>query len=105
MQKILVATDFSTFSDAALALALDLARQYDASVTLLHVCPVPTPAYYGGGAYVPSPEQVADVVAEAARRLAALRAGTSTGGVIVDTQTRVGDAASEIGRASCRERV
>ena len=37
-------------------------------------------------------------VAEAARRLAALRAGTSTGGVIVDTQTRVGDAASEIVR-------
>jgi len=36
MKKILVPTDFSTSADAALDIALTLAKQYDARVTLLH---------------------------------------------------------------------
>jgi nucleotide-binding universal stress UspA family protein len=98
MQKILVATDFSPHSDAALTLALDLAGHYHASVTLLHVCMDPSPAYYAGGAYVASPEQVADRVAEAAKQLGELCARTPMGGVAVDITTRVGDAATEIVR-------
>jgi nucleotide-binding universal stress UspA family protein len=96
--KILAATDFSSDSEAALTLALDLARRYGASVTLLHVCQVPMPAYFGGGAYVPSPGQIEDVVRDAAKQLAAARDQAATGDVVVDTHTRVGDAASEIVR-------
>ncbi|HEY3277394.1 MAG TPA: universal stress protein [Syntrophorhabdaceae bacterium] len=36
-QRILVPTDFSEFSDKALAQALDIANQYDAGVHVLHV--------------------------------------------------------------------
>ena len=42
---ILVPTDFSPASDAALAWASDLAQQYDARVSLLHV--VTDPAAVG----------------------------------------------------------
>jgi nucleotide-binding universal stress UspA family protein len=37
--KILVPTDFSDYSDKALKQALDIAKQYDANVFLLHVIP------------------------------------------------------------------
>ncbi len=36
-KKILVPTDFSEFSDKALADAVDIARQYDSTIYLLHV--------------------------------------------------------------------
>ena len=36
-KRILVPTDFSTYSDNALRHALDIAKQYDAKVFLLHV--------------------------------------------------------------------
>ena len=44
--KILVPHDFSEHADRALALAADVARHYEAQVTLLHVLepPVPPPA-------------------------------------------------------------
>jgi len=36
-KKILVPTDFSAHAESALSTALDLAKQFDASVTLVHV--------------------------------------------------------------------
>jgi universal stress protein A len=48
--KILVPTDFSEYSDKALKQALDIAKQYNARVYLLHV--VPPFRDFGGGDYV-----------------------------------------------------
>ena len=49
LKRILVATDFSPHSEAALDLALSLPRHEGAALTLLHVCQMPTYAYFGGG--------------------------------------------------------
>ncbi len=46
-QRILVATDFSPTSGHAVELAAGLAKQYGASLTLLHVVEIPAPAYSG----------------------------------------------------------
>jgi nucleotide-binding universal stress UspA family protein len=46
--KILVAIDFSPNSDEALAVALDMAGRYDASVTLVHSYQVIDLAFPGG---------------------------------------------------------
>jgi nucleotide-binding universal stress UspA family protein len=42
IQKILVPTDFSRCAARALHFASDLARRYDATITLVHVDPDPT---------------------------------------------------------------
>jgi nucleotide-binding universal stress UspA family protein len=45
LKHILVPTDFSEASDRAVAMALELARAFDARVTLLHVWSIPTLGY------------------------------------------------------------
>ena len=45
-KKILVPTDFSKFSDNALAQAVDIARQYKSTIYLLHVLVVQPYEYY-----------------------------------------------------------
>lgn len=47
-RNILVPTDFGDASERAQVLALDLARRFDARVTLLHVWSVPSAAYSEG---------------------------------------------------------
>lgn len=46
MRKILVPTDFSKAADNALDWAIDLAKQYGSSISLLHVYQVPNPTGY-----------------------------------------------------------
>jgi universal stress protein A len=48
LRKILVPTDFSDTADAALLRALDLAEQFGAQVTLVHVYRIPTFGYPDG---------------------------------------------------------
>jgi nucleotide-binding universal stress UspA family protein len=91
MRKILVATDFSACSDAAVDLALDVAQRYGATLTLLHVCELPSYTYFGGGVYVPSPELVEDILADARRGLAKARERVVKPGVTVETHSFVGD--------------
>jgi nucleotide-binding universal stress UspA family protein len=95
MHKILIATDFSTHSDAALAAALELAHAAHASVTLLHVCQLPIS---GADAYAPAPEVIEDIVNDARQRLARTRERVAAGGISADVHTRIGDAADEIVR-------
>ena len=45
IRKLLVATDFSPCAAAAVHLAIDLAKQFDAEILLLHVLPT-LPAFY-----------------------------------------------------------
>jgi nucleotide-binding universal stress UspA family protein len=98
MKKILVATDFSPHSEAGLDLALTLLTGEGASITLLHVCQVPTYAYFGGGAYVPSPELVETILDDAKRGLAALSERVTKRGIPVEAHAVVGDPAMEIVR-------
>lgn len=46
-QRILIATDFSDFSSRAVALGLEIARRFDAEVTLVHAYDVPAYVYTG----------------------------------------------------------
>ena len=62
-QHILVATDFAPASNDALDLAIRLAGEQKASLTILHVCEVPAFAYSGLGF---APADLLSPVAEAA---------------------------------------
>lgn len=46
--RILVPTDFDQPSERALEVAIEMARQLDASVTLVHVYRLPSYSYYAG---------------------------------------------------------
>jgi len=52
-KRILVATDFSESAENAVAIAAELALQFDAELTLLTVWEIP-PVSYGATLYVPS---------------------------------------------------
>lgn len=73
LEKILVATDFSEPSEAALAYGRELARTFNASLTVLHVAENVATLGYGidGLAYV-DPAWQAQVDASARQKLAAL---------------------------------
>jgi len=93
-KKILVATDFSRSSDAALEAAVMLARGVGGQVTVLHVCePLPF-SRPGLSMYVPSPELMADKVQSAKQRLEDIRARYARAGVAIDIACVEGGAAS-----------
>ena len=85
LSTILVAHDFSTHSDAALRLAVELARATKARLHLLHCCGIPL-----GGVLPYDPSIPADVwnsLRDAAvERLEAVRAGVAAQGVLVDAE-------------------
>ena len=95
MKTILVPMDFSNCARKALQYAIPLARQQDASITLLYVAP--NPAYaageYGGfdhGALV------SEMRASGEKQLTALVAGEIKGQLPVETMVRSGSPAAEI---------
>jgi len=63
-KRILVATDFSESAENAVAIAAELALQFDAELTLLTVWEIP-PVSYGATLYVPS--DLAGPIQEAAQ--------------------------------------
>ena len=78
VKRILVATDFSEHADRALAVAIDFAKRFGATIDLLHVYSVPTPiAASFAGVPMPTPlpppdeligiQRHLDVLAESAR--------------------------------------
>jgi universal stress protein A len=70
IHKILVPTDFSEHSAYALSYAVDLAKRYDASVTLAHVYPVVNYAAAEGFALY-TPEQLAELLTNLSEQLKA----------------------------------
>lgn len=72
IQNILVPTDFGDSSRGALEFAVDLAKRFDAKLTLMHGFEVPSYAYVGLGAtivdYLPPIEDAACKCLEAALR-------------------------------------
>ena len=98
LRKILVATDFSPIATHALEVALGLARPLDAAVTVLHVYSLPTYLFVDGSSYVPPAAVVADVLADAARGLAAAVDAAAASGVTVTTVSEEGNPAETIVR-------
>jgi nucleotide-binding universal stress UspA family protein len=98
IRKILVATDFSPTSIRAQRTATELAKQLDASVTVLHVYSLPTYMFFDGSAYIPPPGVVADIIADAAKHLAEAKDAAASAGVPVETALMEGSPADEIVR-------
>jgi nucleotide-binding universal stress UspA family protein len=73
LKKILVATDFSAPSDAALAYGRELARTFGASLTVMHVVDnIMTRAYGADGIALADPELQEQLEASARQQLDAL---------------------------------
>jgi nucleotide-binding universal stress UspA family protein len=95
-QKVLVPTDFSPHADEALRTAVDIARRYEGSVTLVYVYePV---AYALPNEHVLyAPLQLKEMFASFEQRLAAAKADAlAAGAARVETRLLVGPAAPEI---------
>lgn len=96
IRKILVPTDFSEHSTLALTYAVDLAKRYEASLTLLHVYPVVNYAAAEGFALY-TPEQLAKLTTQLTTQLRACEAQAREAGAqqIASTMEQ-GDAYQEI---------
>jgi nucleotide-binding universal stress UspA family protein len=97
VKNILVPTDFSAGSDAAIAYAFELADALGASLHLLHVLenPFATGAYME--MYAPPPgDYFADLERQADARLRGSLSDAQKARVRVDFSTRMGSAAAEI---------
>ena len=68
LKKILVPTDFGEAADAALNYARALARNFGASVDVLHVAEDVSTRMYAGEMYVAVPQSIQNDVEEAARK-------------------------------------
>ncbi|MEX2188942.1 MAG: universal stress protein [Pirellulales bacterium] len=90
-RKIVFATDFSPSSDAALATAVSLTRESNATLVLVHVQEPPM-AFGGGEAYI-GPTETEDELSDMLGRLVADEAG-----ITVERRLVVGEPAHEIVR-------
>jgi nucleotide-binding universal stress UspA family protein len=102
--KILVPVDFSKHSDAALALAIELAREGGGAVHLFHAYDLPVAV---GTAYgIAIPQTVWDGVKEAAQqRLDECFARVRAAGLAGASHLAVGPAADAITQAAAAEKV
>src|SRR5689334_1887979 len=89
-RKILVPVDFSDASRRALEAACDLARTYDAALTVFHVLQMPS-FLLPEGMIVASPETISELFDQAARGLEGEQAHARSLGVNrVETSTGEG---------------
>jgi nucleotide-binding universal stress UspA family protein len=96
IRKILVPTDFSEHSALALSYAVDLAKRYSATLTLLHVYPVVNYAAAEGFALY-TPEQLAKLITPLTAQLHANEAeARKTGAEQINSMMEQGDAYQEI---------
>jgi universal stress protein A len=97
--RILVPTDFGPASDAALDYSITVARQFGASLQLLHVVddPVVGGAAWGSEVYIGSvPALRETLVDEATTTLSALRARAERDGIAAESEVRLGRPAAMI---------
>jgi nucleotide-binding universal stress UspA family protein len=99
IRKILVPVDFSEPSREALRFACDLARRYEAQVTLLHAYQLPGYAF-PEGYLVAGPASVNDLLGLVDKALAEARREAEAEGVKVETRAVMGVAFAEIVRAA-----
>jgi nucleotide-binding universal stress UspA family protein len=95
LRRLLVPVDFTETSDRALDYAVELARKFDAAVTVLHAYQIPV---YGfpDGAYITAAELASQISNAAQQRLDALIDARKTAGVQMDAILRDGVAWEEI---------
>lgn len=105
--QILVATDFSPASEAALAWARDLAQQYAARLSLLHVVTDPrATGVLTSEVYVPaSPETQERLVREARERLEQVLPPNERGRFGGMIEARIGDVAETILETALEQKV
>jgi nucleotide-binding universal stress UspA family protein len=97
--RILVATDFSDASEAALALAEEMGRRFGAELALFHAQQVPSYLFPDGIVPVPS-SVLADLQASVVAELERLAARARAHGVRAEVRHSIGGAADEICRAA-----
>jgi nucleotide-binding universal stress UspA family protein len=99
-KKILVPIDFSTHSERAARLAAELARTFDASLTVLHVYSIPTYPL-PEGYILASPETVAELMEKTSAGVKAMKTRlVDHGAPRVDTLLVEGSAFAEIVRTA-----
>jgi len=98
MRKILVATDFSEHARRAQQVALEVARAFDASVTLLHVYQLPAYLFFDGSSYVTPPQVAANILSDVDAALAAAKDAVADTGVSVSTAAEAGSPYEDIVR-------
>jgi universal stress protein A len=98
-RRILVPVDFSRHAEAALALAIELAREHQGEIHLLHASALPASVTMAYGVAIP--QSVWDGVQEAASaRLAELAARVEAAGVPNKTHLLTAPAADAIAEAA-----
>ncbi len=103
IDKILVPTDFSPQSDAALGYAVDLAERIGHRVILLHTLG-PSTVPLLDGAIIPSAHELVERVADASEQIDALRRRFDRAGVSIEAKVVQGAPAEEIVRFADAER-
>jgi nucleotide-binding universal stress UspA family protein len=95
LRRLLVPIDFTETSDRALDYAIEFARKFDASITIMHSYQIPV---YGfpDAAYITSAEVATQIATAAQRRLDALLDAHKTEGVKMNALLRDGVAWEEI---------
>jgi nucleotide-binding universal stress UspA family protein len=96
IRRILVATDFSPQSEAAVRQAIELAQALEAEVTLFHSWFAPVYGLPDGSAIVPDAETVAQLASSASQQLDAWRARVARPGVRLSTRVAEGAPAEAI---------
>ena len=103
-QKILVATDFSDASRAAVDATVDLASKLGASVTVMHAYSLPVYTVSPlDGMFFPAPEDISRVGAAAQRHLNAELESRASSGVPLVGVLRYGEVSEEI--LSCADTI
>jgi nucleotide-binding universal stress UspA family protein len=96
IRKILHPTDFSTAAEPAVDLAIELARTYDAELTIMNVFSTQLYVAPLGGTYPLPPDFVHKIQVEVEQALARLRERAVQAGVNVQTLSVQGNATDEI---------
>ena len=95
IRRILVATDFTETSERALEFGIELARKFDAAITLVHAYQIPAMGFADGG-YIAGAEVAAQLATAAQNRLDAMVESKKTAGVLTQAILRDGVAWEEI---------
>ena len=98
LKKIVCPTDFSAAAESAVTKALELVRQFQAELVLVHVVPVLPPAPSDPNFVFQVPEYERALHVDAERQLNALAADIAGKHVTVRTVVGHGDAGAEIVR-------